>query len=184
MDLQPLFHVAFARDLASIAEHGLRPSGGGHGGWGGGYGAYSRGYVHLTTWEGVGFWYSKYENIAESQSDNVFEDEMVPVVLRVDPVGLLLEVDVEGSRDAPGIDSALRTLQAIGPERLELWDGSDWVPIDYTDDLDISNALDAELEYDEDLDDEVTLYWFVQDYDNPLIPQSEDDFFADPVEME
>lgn len=163
-----LYHVTFYDRLPQIARRGLVP-GRGHGGWGGAYGNYSQGFVFLTMAEGVSFWYGRYELIAESQTDNVLTSGLIPVVLRVlPPYPADLELDPEGSRDAPDLESAWRTSAVIPPQQIEVWDGVEWLPLADSNDVDPAQALEVE-EVESDWGEPEELYYFRRD--NPLLPE-------------
>ena len=94
------YHVAFAKHMDSINARGLVPERGGQTYSWGGYGQTSRGKVFLTSWKGVGFWVSKYGDIADHSSDVAISDGFVPVVYKAKTTGIKLEKDEAGTRDA------------------------------------------------------------------------------------
>lgn len=158
-----LYHVTFYRNLESISGDGLLPGGGGGMGASGGYGEHSRGRVFLTSKSGVGFWYSKCEAWAENRSDNIFEDGMVPVVLRVSP-NEEEEEDELGSSDAAA--EAYFTQDGIDPDDIEVWNGTDWLPVSGWESINLLSALTVENTEGEDGEEGETLYWFKSS--NPL----------------
>lgn len=144
-----LFHVTVAAALSSIAEGGLRA------GAGQGLGQQYRGHtdrgVFFVEAEGVGFWVGRTEEWANHRSDDVFGDELVPVVLRT-LADFEVVRDELGTRDA---GAGCWIGPSVKPEDLELWDGGAWVTVDEHDNLDLRLAFDfEEEERDEDEDGE------------------------------
>jgi len=142
-----LFHVTVAAALPSIAEGGLRA------GAGQGLGQQYRGHtdrgVFFVEAGGVGFWVGKTEEWANHRSDDVFGDDLVPVVLRT-LADFEVDRDEHGTRDA---GAGCWIGPSVMPEDLELWDGGAWVPVDEYDSLDLRLAFDFEQEEpDEDED--------------------------------
>lgn len=163
-----LYHVTYYNRLASISTRGLRPNQARSIG-GEAYDFHRKKRVFLTTGEGVFFWHSRAEAFAEHNSDNILEDGMVPVVLRVLRSTIEedndLELDEIGTTDASGSESWMLVNNIILPEDLEVWKSSRWIPIDEWDSIDPEDALD--IERDEDDPDEA-LYFFKQR--SPLFP--------------
>lgn len=139
-----LYHVTYFNRLENISKNGLVPGAvrsiGSRA-----YDAHAAKGVFLTNMDGVDYWYNKAEAFAEHNSDNVYEDGLVPVVLRIDYDGLVseLETDEPGSEDSR--QDAYIHRGTIGPEYLEVWTGQGWIPVeDYWGEVDIELALDKE----------------------------------------
>lgn len=169
MDLpEYLYHVTYYGKLPSIAERGLVPSG--SAGLGSilqqGYDYHSRGKVFLTELGGVFFWHGRLEAGAENESDNPYEDGLTPVVLRIDIDNSDFSVDPDelGTRDA--VRDAFYTTETIGPEDIEVYNGSEWVPIEDWDTIDPEGAY----EFEDDPDSDEPLAHFREYYDDPLFP--------------
>lgn len=164
---EPLYHVTFAANLGDIADDGLSTSSG-RSNFGSGYASHSNKGLFLTEKSGVNFWYERLENMAVHSSDNILEDELVPVVLKIDPEGFIeddLEDDEPGSKDSR--HDAFVSREDIPPEYIEIWNGSSWISIDNWDSIDIELALDKEEIEDSDGSD---LEYHLFKYDNPLNP--------------
>jgi hypothetical protein len=142
-----LYHVTYYGRLAPIAARGLRPgqprSIGGEV-----YDSHRKRRVFLTEGGGVFFWHSRTEAFAEHNSDNVIEDGLVPVVLRVRRAMLEedndLELDEIGTSDSGGYESWMLVDNIILPEDIEVWNGRRWVSIDDWNSVDPTIALDEE----------------------------------------
>lgn len=152
-----LYHVTYASRLPGIYEEGLRPNAPRAIG-ASAYDAHARDRVFLTEGDGVFFWHSRAEDFAEHASDNPLEDELVPVVLRVDPkcVDYANELvdDEIGTRDARADAFFIQApMEPIGADCLEVFDGEEWVPLG-TEDLDLKSAFDVEEPDPPDCDDD------------------------------
>ena len=149
-----LYHVTYSGRLESIADRGLR-SGQARSIGSAGYDGHAKRGIFLTDADGVFFWHSKAEEFADYHSENVLEDELVPVVLRVDLDGVEgeLEDDELGSKDA-GYRDAYIAKGSIAPEFLEVFDGREWLPIEEWDQVNPSLAVVVEIEVEEDDDGE------------------------------
>ena len=153
------YHVTYSGRLPYIAERGLRrgqprsigaPALDSHAAKG----------VFLTLADGVFFWHGRAEAFAEHNSDDFVEDELIPVVLRVDlPDDLPREGDAEGTRDAL-VDAIV--VRAVHPMYLNVWTGTEWVPIDQYDEVNLDCAYTTMVE------DDAELHYFVND--SPLVP--------------
>lgn len=165
-----LCHVTHFNRLENISKNGLTP-GAARSIGGSAYDTHAAKGIFLTDFGGVDFWYNKAEAFAEHNSDNVYEDGLVPVVLRIDYDGLQtdLETDEPGSTDSR--QDAFIHRGPIGPEHIEVWTGSDWIPVeDYWGEVDIELTLDKEeLEGDDGEPEEY--YLFKYSNQNPLIPK-------------
>lgn len=153
-----LYHVSYYRSIPLIAVRGLRPGNGTGAGRGGNKG-YSNGKLFSTSASGVAFWYDRMQLHAEDRSDNIYKDELVPVVIRWMPESKY-DVDEIGSEDANA--EAFHTNEVISPDKLEIWNGNSWVSIGNYKSINILDALDIEN------DNGITLYYFKQN-NNPLI---------------
>lgn len=144
-----LYHVTFFKNIENISINGLIGGSGQLLGHGGNTGR-SFGKIFLTDYNGVSHWYSKIEDMAEYHSDNILEDEAVPVVLRT----LKFDEDEEDS-SAEGFgysnQSEFVRTEVISPEELEIWDGNQWLPIDEYESVDIEKALIKEQIPEEEL---------------------------------
>lgn len=157
-----LYHVTFAGSLGSIQEHGLQPGGGGK--FGGGYAEHSRGKLFLTEGDGVHFWHGR---IAATAMPAERADE-IAVVLRFEPDDEdVLEDDPLGSRDA--MADAFISREPIDPDRLDVWTGSEWEPLEEVDADDFVQAIEDSAERMEEDGEE----WVEYDEDLLLPPQQE-----------
>jgi len=157
-----LYHITYASRLPGIEDDGLladQPRSIGSGA----YDSHRGGRVFATEQDGVFFWYARAEEWAEHNSDDLLEDELVPVVLRFSD-GFAESEDEEGTRDAR---AQAWIVSEIPPEEIEVWDGEGWSTLDA--ELDIESAL-VDLN-----DDESDPWWtFSHSHENPLLPSSED----------
>ena len=125
-----LYHVTYWRRLDSIDTRGL-VVGASRSIGSAGYDAHVKGKIFLTETDGVFFWYSRAEEFAEANSDNVWKDRLVPVVLRV-AVAHRMErgrvvLDLLGTGDA--LSNAWETTRTIPPSRLTVFNGQRFVPL-------------------------------------------------------
>lgn len=177
MDDEPeyLYHVTFYSALPSIAERGLQAGrGGGIGG--AAYGAHRAGSIFLTEGGGVAFWTARAEQWAEDRSDNVEEDGLAPVLLRIDTSSIDMDRCVEdhlGTRDAR--HDAFKCPFSIGAEDIEVWAGAngdgEWVDVEDYDEIPIDEA------YETDSDDDDTWTYFASASGGPavLVPDVSDE---------
>ena len=136
-----VYHVTYYKNLDSIAEEGLVPGCGSSIGRGAGYCSHSSGRVFLSNQDGVGYWYDRAEIHANDMSDDVLEDGLIPVVIRVNTKGVdSVEHDDVGSSDS--CEDAWYTETAIEAPFLDVWNGDEWADLD--DPIDSSIALDEE----------------------------------------
>lgn len=125
-----LYHVTYWRRLDSIDARGLivgasRSIGAG------GYDGHVKGKIFLSEPGGVFFWYSRAQDFAEANSDDVWKDRLVPVVLRVG-VSHRVErgravLDSLGTGDA--LANAWETTRTIPSSRLTVFNGLAFVPL-------------------------------------------------------
>lgn len=155
-----LYHTTYARNLPSIAKHGLRPAA---------KAALMRAApgnirgVYLSSAEGVPFWFGKLVDWARHDSDNPVEDGMVPVVLRVTTTCGTVE-DAIGSRDA--MSDAVVCSRPIVPGAIRVWDGASWVPLSQ----EVDQHKGARWVEDEDFD-EGGYAELLGPYESPLVPR-------------
>lgn len=161
-----LYHVTYHNRLPSIAEHGLHPnqprsigapSLDGH----------ARGKLFFSDDAGVHFWHSRAEQFAEHNSDNIAEDGLVPMVLRVPEHYLdAPQPDDQGSRDS--LAEALTTTKPIQPRHIEYFDGRDWTPIRLHGDHDHLDAIRTENDGPNEYGEEQLLHFFKEQ--SPFFP--------------
>ena len=153
----PLYHVTYSGRLAGIAGAGLIP-GAAESIGGQTYAGHRKGAIFLTEPDGLSFWHEKAEEWAHHRSDDLLEDGLIPVVLRVWP-------DVECKHDEPGTrdagSTAWKCLGRVEPDEIEIWSGVKWLPVDEYEDVDASAALDE--------DGYMVGFW-----DNALVPTEAD----------
>ena len=154
------YHVTYYKDLGSIEEAGLDPGGGGAMGRGG-YSGHSRGRLFMTEESGLFFWFGRMEEHASDLSDDPLEDGYVPVVLRF-PEPEETETDEPGTRDATA--ESFYSEEGVGPEEIEVWDGSSWAPLSDWESVDPSGSFDMD-----EFDDEI-VHVFKDVRQNPLFP--------------
>jgi len=163
-----LYHVTTYARLANIAQEGLQP-GRARSIGASALDAHARRGIFFTEPKGVIFWFGRAEIWADDGSDDPFEDLLVPVVLRIfDDEDILGELDSDdiGTRDAGGEPAWIGT-QPIAPEDIEIWDGSEWIPIADWENVDPEQSFDT----DSDEDDEGgPIEFHVFKSDNPLLP--------------
>lgn len=164
-----LYSVTWSGRLPSIAEYGLVPDAPEAIG-SGGYRHHSQGRVFLTHCDGVFFWYSRYQEHAEHNSDDVLGDGMIPVVLRVWEGAVEHEFhdDPHGMRDAS--HPAWFIEGPISPDDIEVWNGEEWIPVAEWDSIDVSIAVTSEQDPDEP---ERELHWW--NNEEPLRPRRDDE---------
>lgn len=162
-----LYSVTYFNRLESIAENGLVR----HASEAIGVGcnrSHSSGRVFLTHCDGVFFWYSRYQDHAEHRSDDVLEDGLIPVVLRLPRVAVTHELheDPHGVRDAR--HPAWFVEGEILPDEIEVWDGEEWIDIADWEAVDPRLAVNSEEDPDEPGHE---LHWW--DNSEPLRPRCE-----------
>ena len=161
-----VYHVTYLKDLPGIRRKGLRSGSGST--FGGGYTGYSTGKLFLTSWEGVEFWFNKYAELAEGNSDNLIEDGYIPIVLSTEDFERAdFHKDAPGSRDA--LAESYYIDYPLTDSILFAYDGSGWEAIDDIDDAGITDEAVANAE--EDTDDGET--WLIPNFDF-LLPDSEE----------
>jgi hypothetical protein len=160
-----LYHVTYYKNLSNISKNGLVPGSGQLLGHGGNKGR-SIGKIFLTDKQGITHWYSKIADMAEYQSDNLLEDEVVPVVLRI----IKSNDDIEDlSAEQAGLHNEYQRSEIIEPEDIEVFDGKNWIPIENYESIDIEQALTKEKADEDDLDKEF-YYYFKYINQNKLVP--------------
>jgi hypothetical protein len=160
-----LYHVTFYRNLSTIAKHGLRPDSG-RGIGSAVYDANRQGAIFLTEADGINFWAERAEQWAENNSDDLYEDGLVPVLLRVASDFTDCEPDEIGSKDAR---SEAYRCKAVDADALEVWAGTEeegqWVLMEDWHEVDLDKAFD-----DPDDEDARSLR---SAFPGPLIPAEE-----------
>ena len=109
--------------------------------------------MFLSDWQGVHYWMSKMEDIANSKSDwddPEYDSQWMPIALRVDlaELGDLLQDDELGARDSTG--DAWFIEDDIPPALIEVWDGSRWVPVKSADEEGMAEEAIEKAEYESD----------------------------------
>jgi hypothetical protein len=135
----PLYHVTHEARLPRIATEGLIP---------GQRRSLSirppvehlAGAIFLTGAGGLLFWYHIAEDWAHHEADDIVSEGWVPVVLRVR--ARKCKPDALGSRDAG--HPAFRCTESVPPQDIEIWDGTQWLPISEYEQVDPSAAVDDE----------------------------------------
>lgn len=158
-----LYHVTFYNHLGDIAQDGLQP-GRGRGIGGSFYDPHREGAIFLTSEDGVYFWGSRAEEWAQHNSDNIYEDGLAPVLLRVSAnYENNCEYDELGSDDANADAYKCRT--KIPPEDIEVWVGTsdkgEWLWIDDWNEIPYDDA------FEEDSDDDETWMVLKESYGSP-----------------
>lgn len=150
-----LYHVTTVRRLEAISEDGL-VAGRARAIGASAYDSHAKQGIFLTVGEGVFFWHARAEDHAEHGSDDLLEDGVVPVVLRVmaeDIDGKLIPDEI-GTGDAK--HDAWIASGPIEPVALEVFDGEEWVSI-----VENWDAVDPALGVEEfEEDDGETFYLF------------------------
>ena len=179
-----LFHVTYFGRLGAIASRGLVA------GASRSIGARSLDFhakrgVFLSDGDGVDFWFERAQEFAEHNSDDVLADGLVAVVLRVtleDGASLVPDEVANQEGSSRFFDNWIST-EAVDPDDIEVWSGSDWLDVEDWSDLD--PELGVEWEDDEDSDGGG--YWLTI-LDSPLLPPDDarkgsfvgNDFQAEP----
>lgn len=157
-----LYHVTYAGRVGSIGRLGLLP---GHGDtFGGGYLEHSLGRLFLTDPDGVFFWHHR---LAE-QFVPIERPEEMPVVMRFLPNDedlALMEADPIGAADARA--PAYMTESDVEPDRIELWDGEEWVPVTDIVEGDLVDIIEDSADWYEEDGEE----WVEYDEDVLLPPE-------------
>lgn len=150
-DVGYLYHVTTASRLPGIAAAGLRP---GRSSFIGGASARkhrTRG-VFLTEADGVRFWFGRAEVWAQDGSDDLYEDKLIPVVLRVpDDEDLLGELDTDelGSADAGA--EALITSSEIDADAIEVFTPRGWRALEDVTSTDLGNLVTLDSDFEREL---------------------------------
>jgi hypothetical protein len=155
-----LCHVTYYSRLDSIARSGLTP-GSERSIGGGAYDSHAAKGVFLTTEEGASFWFNRAEAFAEHNSDNAYEDGLVPMVLSIETEHLdpdLIEEDKLGTSDSK--HNAYIYKGKVPRQAITLWDGVDWIDVSEYHTIDTRDAFDFETEEDEETGEERELVWF------------------------
>jgi len=113
------YHVTYAKNIPSIARHGLirnaRPN------WNRGqYNIHSQQGIFVTTPKNVRYWVERFENLAEHNSDDIYKDGLVPIILRFSTLGDTREDNMLTTGDM------IYERKRILPEIIEMWTGREW----------------------------------------------------------
>ncbi len=147
--MDPYFHATYTGRLEGIARHGLvvgapRSIGAAS------YDAHAGQGVFVSGPAGVPYWYEKAQAFANDRSDDIVDDGLVPVVLRIYFDADELEDDEVANDESVHADAFISPA-AVAAAELEVWDGEEWIAIEYWEDID--PELGAEWEDDDDDDD-------------------------------
>lgn len=139
-----LYHITYYNRLPSIAANGLLPNMARSIG-GAAYDSHSRGGMFLTEADGVNFWYDKAEEFAEYNSDDLYKDKFVPVVIQVlacyfDDI----KPDKIGTEDAKV--KAWKAQVGVPPRYLKIWTGTSWASITSYSRVDWKSALNVDTD--------------------------------------
>lgn len=167
------FHVTTYDRLPDIAEDGLVP-GRGRGIGSAAYDAHRKGHVFLADADDLDRWHSLAERWAEYATDKPCEEDIIPVVLRVAIDEDALEVDDVARRE--GAYGSWKYKGDIEPEYLEVFTGTEFVPVEDWGTFDPTDA--CEWVEEEDLE-EGGFYQF--NMEAVLLP--DDDVRSNPVEV-
>lgn len=183
-----LYHVTFYNRLGDIAEDGLRP-GRGRGIGGTVYDTHRQGAIFLTDEGGVRFWGSRAEDFARDASDDLHEDGLAPVLLRV-PGEYENDCDVDEIGTSDARHDAFKCSVEIDPADIEVWVGTTdegrWAPVEDWNEIPYDSAFEEDRE--EDDDGEEVVHMILRDAygsPSPLIPDLDKfgDVEENPVEM-
>lgn len=152
-----VYHVTFFKNLDNISVNGLNVGDGSAMGRGG-YKSHSGNKLFFTSMIGLGYWFDILEQHAVDLSDNPFEDQLVPVVLR------FFKPENTNSDPASGFEESFFVNSSVEPEDIEIWNGVSWIPISDYENIDISQS------FTEDIVDEDIFYTFKYQNQNPLLP--------------
>ena len=150
------FHCTYAKNLPGIAKRGLVPSPAP-----GLLRAVAKNHrgVYLTEPGGILFWFGRLEAWAFHDSDDAYEEGLVPVVLKVNTSCRLIE-DELGTEHARA--RAAVCPRPIPPGAIRVWDGADWIPVRDYELIDLRQACTW--------DDEDRFDGFKYSNQNPLNP--------------
>ena len=93
---------------------------------------------------GVPYWYEKAQAFANDRSDDVVAAGLVPVVLRI-----YFEEDDELEEDEVANSESVHADAWISPvpieaDDIEVWDGDEWIAIEYWEDIDPEQGAEWE----------------------------------------
>lgn len=146
---EPYFHTTYVNRLDSIAARGL-VVGAARSIGAAGYDAHAARGVFLSDADGVDHWFERAQAFGDDRSDNLLDDGLVPVVLRVwvdDPDELV--PDEVANQETIHADDNWISLAPIAPDAIDVWDGDAWLSVE---DADVDPELGLEWEDDDDVD--------------------------------
>lgn len=154
-----LFHTTYANRIESIAESGLSPDEASSIG-SAAYDQHRDGGVFLSDEDGIHYWHERAEEWANNKSDDVVDDGLIPVVLRV-----RIDIDEECEDDEVGSSDsrheAFKCFGGVEPENIEIWSGHAWLPVhDW-------GRVDMSLGHDED-------GYLAGSFESPLVPTGDE----------
>lgn len=166
-----LYHVTFAGRLEDIAEGGLRPNAPRAIG-GVAYDAHRKGKVFFTQRAGGFHWFGKVEEWGRDATEDMLEAGFTPVVLRVLDDDPNLEEDTVANSETIHAH-AWFLKRTIPPEEIEVWTGTEWVPIEEWHLVDVESSYTVESDPgDEESGLEPTEWNQLKSWrENPLFPK-------------
>jgi len=114
------YHITYAKNLKSIGFYGLvknlKPN------WQhGGYDVHSREGIYVTTPRHISYWIERFQNLAEHNSDDIYKDKLIPIILRF----TLHEKKLTPDQMA-NLEDRVYGAKRIPPKRIEMWTGREW----------------------------------------------------------
>jgi hypothetical protein len=136
-----VYHVTFYKNLDLISDEGLdyKEYGGAN---------FSQGVYPIHSMSGnffttdinrIGFWIHSLEYSGLDQSDNIEEDGLVPIILRFRLNPKKYQPDIHG-----GDPSDHFTDRLIPPQGLQVWNGKQWIPINYWNNINLNDFVDRD----------------------------------------
>ena len=142
-----LYHITYYNRLPSIVSSGLRPNQNRSIG-GSAYTAHAQGRIFLTEKDGLSFWADRAEEFANHNSDDIVNDGLIPVVLRIDVNNIeKIELDEIGKTDAK-VD-AWMAHHGIPARYINVWTGTNWTTMSNYQNIDLMSAV-SNVETEED----------------------------------
>lgn len=119
---QHWYHITYAKNIGGIAAKGLRRNA--RPNWQhGGYDIHSQQGIFVTQPRLISYWIERFENMAEHNSDNIYKDRLIPIILRF----TLHEKRLTPDKMANPEDRVYGA-NRIPPDRIEMWTGKEWRP--------------------------------------------------------
>jgi hypothetical protein len=122
-----IYTVTTADRLESIAQDGLIP-GAKRSIGSSSLDGHAKGRLFFTEKDGLSFWLMRAEQSIEHNFDDYAELGIVPVILRAIKNKLVLTPDEIGTSDSGHL--AFFTVSPVEPNKIEIWNGSNWVGLD------------------------------------------------------